>query len=809
MYSTNMLDYQQWVFWRKEWDAEKGKFKKQPMNPNLPGQFAKSNDPSTWASWATVRSFWEARQYMCSDWHGIGFVFTKNDPFVFIDVDGCELNTLGFDDGVFIEKSMSGNGYHLITVGKHPGCGYAKKLGPYEMYDDGRFVAMTWNTIAGDVTNLTNNQIGVDLFCWRHLNKGTVGAGAGGGVEKYDYKHIPWDKGPDPEWDGPEDDDELINVMLTDFTYNAGRKHLIAALWHHDEAALMEADDRFIKVKDGAFDWSRADLSLMNALADFTGDDPARMDRLFRRSTLFREHRWNENYQTRTIAFALNRDDKYRRIYRRPVPQTVVAPIVLEHQPQTDRLVNGMPEAKYGADVHSWCGQIAEDVLTLDQQIVLFRGCVYVESRNEIFTPDGRFLTEGQFKNGAYGGHTFIMDKDSKNTRNAWEAFTQNRLAKFPKVIDCVFRPDLPQGVITVDGDRVLNTYVKANVHKTYGDDVSPFLSHLAKMFPDARDRQIITSYMAAVVQYPGVKFQWCPVIQGTEGNGKSLLIRCITYAVGDRYTHSVNSQTLADGGGKFNKWIENKLFIDFEEIYTGDRRDMMEILKPIVTNPRIEIQGKGANQYTGDNRANIMMATNHKDAIIKTHRDRRYAILYTAQQSLEDCHRDGMGEGYFPDLYGWLNAGGYAAVAGWLERYSIPDELNPATTCQRAPETSCTEEAVTASLGVVEQYITEWVETQRVGFRGGFISSTKLDEALKEVGMAARVAPNRRKSMLESLGYVPHPNLTEGKSHIELISEGGKRPRIYVKRSNSIISGLSDKNEIMNLYCRSQNYAA
>jgi hypothetical protein len=59
--------------------------------------------------------------------------------------------------------------------------------------------------------------------------------------------------------------------------------------------------------------------------------------------------------------------------------------------------------------------------------------------------------------------------------------------------------------------------------------DAGPFLRHLAKLLPDERDRSILLAYMAASIQHKGVKFQWAPLIQGAEGNGKTLLTRYST----------------------------------------------------------------------------------------------------------------------------------------------------------------------------------------------------------------------------------------------------------------------------------------
>jgi hypothetical protein len=775
----DMLTYENWIFYKLVWNEAKGKFEKYPLNPRT-GGMASSTDPATWASWSEVRSRWDNARGEAA---GIGFTL-DNNPFWCIDLDGVYDTATGvwdktalavmsmFPTGVYMEWSVSGKGVHIFGVGqKPPGVGSKSADRKIEIYDSGRFIAMTFNTIAGSWAGMTDQTNALANVCAMWLPPKTREEGPSA---------IDWGCGPIAGYDGPTDDDVLIQMMMSDVVYNFNRTVSIPDLWNKNEAVLAE---RFPDDGGRAWDWSAADLSLMNAIADFTGDDPDRMDRIFRRSGLFREERWEEsrfNYRNRTILKALARPTK--KTFR-------VAPVVI------DQPVVAGEAMTFG------------EILTPQEQVEFFRGCCYVMSRNEMFLPDGTFVRPDTFKSGFYAGHLFIIDMTGKTTANAWEAFTQNRAVRFPKVMRTCFRPDLTPGVVKLRDEMVLNTYVPVATKRIYGADVSRFTGHLEKMFPNERDREIIINFMAAVVQYPGIKFQWCPVIQGTEGNGKSMLIRAITAAVGERYTHSVNSATLADGGGKFNKWLENKLFIDFEEIYTGDRMDMMEILKPIVTNPRLEIQGKGMDQYTGDNRANMMMATNHKNAIIKTAKDRRYAVIYTAQQSYEDCLRDGMDDEYFSSIYDWLSKeDGYAAVAGWLASYPIREDLNPATKCQRAPRTSSMGEAIRESLGVVEQHIMEWVDSERTGFRGGWISSAKLEDALKDAGLASRVAPNRRKAILDAIGYQLHPGLAEGKCPIELMAEGGRRPRLYATGS---VLDLTDRNAICAAYCTAQGYGA
>jgi hypothetical protein len=308
---------------------------------------------------------------------------------------------------------------------------------------------------------------------------------------------------------------------------------------------------------------------------------------------------------------------------------------------------------------------------------------------------------------------------------------------------------------------------------------------------------------MAALVQYPGVKFQWAPLIQGVEGNGKSAIMSICAEALGWRYTHYPSAKDL---GNKFNDWLQNKLFIGIEEIWVAQKWELMEELKPYITNTRMEIQGKGTNQITGDNRANFMMCSNHRDAIIKGRSDRRYCPFFTKHQTFEDLVADGMRNTlYFPNFYNWLRArGGYAFMTNYLQKYTIPPELNPTKLAHNAPETSSTAEAVTLSLGSVEQEILEAIEEGRPGFRCDMVGSVALDNLIKTT-RARPVPRNKRRPMMQNIGYDWHPALRAGKATREVLSDGGVRPTIYVKKDSKYCQDSLTASQVTDLYIQAQ----
>jgi hypothetical protein len=432
-----------------------------------------------------------------------------------------------------------------------------------------------------------------------------------------------------------------------------------------------------------------------------------------------------------------------------------------------------------------------------------FAGCVYIRDMHQILVPDGSLLGPDQFK-AWYGGRSYAMDLDGslKPTQDAWKAYTQSQGYDFPRAHGICFRPELPAGaIIQEEGRSLVNTYVPIDTAATAGDP-GPFLDVLRRMLPDDGDRNILLAYIAAMVQYPGVKFQWAPLLQGLEGNGKTMIVEALTHAIGARYTHLPNPKDLSN---KFNAWVLGKLFIAIEEVFVADKQDLIDTLKPLITNLRLEIQGKGGNQITGDNRANFILTSNHKDAVRKTPRDRRYCVLYTAQQVAGDLERDGMDGQYFPRAYRWLRKeGGKEIVNHYLRQYAIPEALNPAMQCHRAPETTSTQAAIKASRGSLEQDILDATERGLPGFCGGWISSGALDRLLKDLGMK-RMAHSKRYECLEELGYTPHPAFKSGRVNQYFMDCGiNDRPRLFV-RKGSLQSQIAEGKRALRAYQEAQ----
>ncbi|MEW4154577.1 DNA primase, partial [Bacillus thuringiensis] len=113
---------------------------------------AQANNRRTWSTFATAVKF-----YLEGDYDGIGFVFSRQDNYIGIDIDKCvvagKTNTFATEiiDTVdsYTEFSPSEKGIHIIIKGSLPqsvlGTGRKNTKHGLEIYSYGRFFTFTGN----------------------------------------------------------------------------------------------------------------------------------------------------------------------------------------------------------------------------------------------------------------------------------------------------------------------------------------------------------------------------------------------------------------------------------------------------------------------------------------------------------------------------------------------------------------------------------------------------------------------------------------------------------------------------------------
>ncbi|MGN4562264.1 phage/plasmid primase, P4 family [Bacillus cereus group sp. MYBK5-2] len=255
-----------WILWRSE--VRNGKKTKVPYQIN--GEMAQSNNKRSWSTFPTIIKFYEQGGY-----DGIGFMFSKDDPFVGIDIDHCiqEGALTGLAEDVietvnsYTEYSPSGDGIHIIAKGKLPlkGPGTGRKnvdIG-LEVYRHGRYFTFTGDCLDQVPVEDRTDELKV-LF------------------EKY-LKEKP----------KPEKKQSTTSFELEDITSLSN-----AELWERmfDSKSGVAIKDLFqgMLIND---DHSSTDMALCNHLAFWTDKDAAKMDSMFRESSLLRE-KWDKPHSS-------------------------------------------------------------------------------------------------------------------------------------------------------------------------------------------------------------------------------------------------------------------------------------------------------------------------------------------------------------------------------------------------------------------------------------------------------------------------------------------------------------------------------
>lgn len=418
-----------------------------------------------------------------------------------------------------------------------------------------------------------------------------------------------------------------------------------------------------------------------------------------------------------------------------------------------------------------------------------FKNCIFIESEGKIFTGTGRFMNQTQF-NGKYGGKEFCLKPaGGKLTDDAWKAALRSTDWVIPKVDHVRFLPQKPSFSIILDdlGRKGLNVYIPAKI-KTAEGDVTPWIMYLHKIFNTENDVKIFNDYVAHCIKYPGWKIPWAILLQSAKGIGKQMIGDVLKRSIGEMYTYQPDAEELVTGVSQFNGWMSNKILIIVDEVRVGDRNDLMNGLKTIITDRRIAVERKGIDQQMEDNVANWVFFSNHKDAFPIDENERRYCIFYSCLQSAQQIVDAGLNKEYFDSMYHWLEMeDGYKKIANWYLKYPI----EKGSLSHRAPETSSYQEVLRIGRSPLRVILDDKIEGGERGFRAGFVSLPMFMKAVAESNIRTKPAEHTLRAIIEQKGYVEL-----GKTKGPVVGEDLTHP--------SVIYGL--KGLSVDMYESSQN---
>jgi putative DNA primase/helicase len=276
----------QWVVWT--YRMQEGEIKKPPFNPKT-GKPASVTRPDTWGSITDAKKAYEKGNYA-----GVGFVLTTG--IVGIDIDHCITGETISDDAslltaalqTYTELSPSASGLHILIEGTLPG--HYRRKDNVEMYQDGRYLTVTGQSIQEPPLPISGNQQALEAVYYHifahslPLKRENTGAGQAHRAERRVRQVVT--------------DEEVLEKAY------AARNGANFRRYYEGDYSLFEGKGARHRSH------SEADFTLVLLLLYWTNRDTSQVDRLFRRSGLMRE-KWdrpikdNETYGQRIISKAL------------------------------------------------------------------------------------------------------------------------------------------------------------------------------------------------------------------------------------------------------------------------------------------------------------------------------------------------------------------------------------------------------------------------------------------------------------------------------------------------------------------------
>ncbi len=310
--------------------------------------------------------------------------------------------------------------------------------------------------------------------------------------------------------------------------------------------------------------------------------------------------------------------------------------------------------------------------------------------------------------------------------------------------------------LFSLNGAPHVNTYsgrpvpeVPAEPSPQEAENVEIAKAHFEHLFADERERGIVVSYLAYVVQTMK-RPNFALLLQGLEGDGKSWIFHLMCAVLGPENVRSVDAGLLKRD---FTAWAEGVLLNFFEEIrlLSENRYEILNRIKPYITNAFVSVHHKGQREYLVPNTAGYILLTNYRDALPLHDGDSRYFVAWSRWQD-PAAFRVWMKPTpqYYTRLYRAVEQSA-GALRGWLLGYPLHPDFDPNG---RAPASASERRMLAATkpddLQAIEDAL---AESKRADISGDLLNATALAEMLDDAGVTVPQT-TRMNWLLGDLGF-------------------------------------------------------
>ena len=257
------------------------------------------------------------------------------------------------------------------------------------------------------------------------------------------------------------------------------------------------------------------------------------------------------------------------------------------------------------------------------------------------------------------------------------------------------------------------NTYYPSNITAAPGD-VTEILSYY-KWLLGEKNWYWIEQYIAFMIQFPGIKVRWSPVITSVEGGGKGLLAKLISAILGH---HNCNTQLMYEQMvNQFSNVLMGLQFGIINELDLATKKNVKQLtnkLKKFMSDDTLTIELKGRPQIKIPFFCNFMIFSNDEDCLYLTKEARRYLII--AIKHSQDAINEKLDAGVKDKILDALEFG--SKDLGHLLHYFQNVKINDAKAFQRnAPKTEDFFELVEKGRPMIHRILDERLENNQAPF--------------------------------------------------------------------------------------------
>ena len=274
---------------------------------------------------------------------------------------------------------------------------------------------------------------------------------------------------------------------------------------------------------------------------------------------------------------------------------------------------------------------------------------------------------------------------------------------------------------------------------------------HITHLLPNEHEARMFLDWLAWIVQNPGQHANYAILLQGVEGDGKSFFAEMLRAVMGVSNVTMLNAHIFESD---FTDWCVGQCVVCVEEvrlIKATNKYEVINRIKPIITNRIIEVHPKGKPVYDAKNTSSYLLFTNFKDALPLDDDGRRFLVLFSQWQrksALEKFNEEN--PTYYEDLYNSIDESP-GAIRNWLLNHEFAEGFKPKG---NAPQTAARKFMVRESKPEFIRELEELIEENtELMVSEELVNVTALSEILMSRGL--NVPANRSiQSMMRRYGY-------------------------------------------------------